>query len=243
MDFNKLWKKEFYDIVKVLEMGANKYELDGWLDKDGACTSHKEMHSSLFRHIAYSSAGIRIDEESGLDHLLHAAARCVMLYTRIKLGIAFLQIPKIPGYFINIHGEIEDSHGVRKSTSIGDTGYRFVSLFGKRYAVHRLVALVFYGPAPAGYYVNHKDADKLNNHKDNLEYCTPFENFRHAMELGLVTHDHCRGENSTFAKLSQKEVDEIREAVGYKQKELAARYNVHQSTISRIINNKTFEVK
>ncbi len=85
--FSPLWKEEFYDVVKVLEMGAKKYEADGWLDSDGHGTSHREMHASLFRHLAASCAGIAADNESGLDHLLHVACRALMLYCRKQRNI------------------------------------------------------------------------------------------------------------------------------------------------------------
>lgn len=87
MDITNLKASEFDDYLAVVEMGAKKYKLDGWLDDDGAGTSLKEMHASMFRHLANSCAGNRLDSESGLDHLLHLATRALMLYTRIKRGI------------------------------------------------------------------------------------------------------------------------------------------------------------
>lgn len=82
-----LWKKEFYDFYKVIEMGAKKYEADGWLDPDGKGTSHKQMHDSMFHHLAQSYSKIRNDDESGLDHLLHVATRAMMLYCRLRRDI------------------------------------------------------------------------------------------------------------------------------------------------------------
>lgn len=45
-------------------------------------------------------------------------------------------------------------------------------------AVHVLVAIVFHGHTPCGYdlVVNHKDFNRLNNHKDNLEITTTRKN-------------------------------------------------------------------
>jgi len=82
-----LFKDDFLDFMRVVEMGAAKYDADGWLEPDGAKTSHKDMHASMFRHLACSSSGIREDDESGLDHLLHLATRALMMYTRHKRGI------------------------------------------------------------------------------------------------------------------------------------------------------------
>lgn len=56
----------------------------------------------------------------------------------------------------------------------------------RTYAVHRLVALVFL-PNPDNHpQVNHKNGNKLNNHVDNLEWCTVSQNIQHAYDNGLM---------------------------------------------------------
>lgn len=82
-----LWKPEFFDIHKVLEMGAKKYSPNGWLEPDGKRTTIREYHDSAFHHLAKSLAGQRLDDESNLDHLLHCAINCLMLYTRLQRDI------------------------------------------------------------------------------------------------------------------------------------------------------------
>ena len=61
----------------------------------------------------------------------------------------------------------------------GDSGRR------TRY-VHRLVAATFIGPCPEGKEVNHKDGDKANNRRSNLEYVTRATNIQHALASGLL---------------------------------------------------------
>jgi hypothetical protein len=51
---------------------------------------------------------------------------------------------------------------------------------GKKYFVHRLVALTFIENNDSNRIeVNHKDLNGLNNHIDNLEWNTPSENVKH----------------------------------------------------------------
>jgi hypothetical protein len=79
---------EMLDFQKVMAFGISKgYEPDSWLLKNGAKTSNKDMHDSMFHHLAESFAGQTKDKESGLDPLLHLACRALMLYTRRQNGI------------------------------------------------------------------------------------------------------------------------------------------------------------
>jgi len=65
---------------------------------------------------------------------------------------------------------------------VNSGGYLWVKLYGtgkKSFAVHVLVALAFLGERDSLNVVNHKDGNKLNNHIDNLEYCSQRENIHH----------------------------------------------------------------
>jgi len=54
--------------------------------------------------------------------------------------------------------------------------------------IHQAVMAAFVGPPPAGYQVNHKNADKHDARLSNLEYVTPSENQLHADRLGRGAH-------------------------------------------------------
>ena len=82
-----LFPREFYDILKVLEMGAIKHGRFNWLEPGGSKSSHKDMHASMFRHLAESSAKSGVDHESGFSPLLHLACRALMMYTRQQRGL------------------------------------------------------------------------------------------------------------------------------------------------------------
>lgn len=55
----------------------------------------------------------------------------------------------------------------------------------KCFRVHRLVAEAFVPKVDGKNCINHIDANKLNNHYSNLEWCTQEENVHHAINLGL----------------------------------------------------------
>lgn len=58
---------------------------------------------------------------------------------------------------------------------------------GRRHRrIHRMIAEYFI-PNPFGYEtVNHIDGNKLNNHAENLEWCTLQQNLAHAYKNGLM---------------------------------------------------------
>lgn len=55
----------------------------------------------------------------------------------------------------------------------------------KRFRVHQLVAQCFVDNPDHLPMVNHIDGNKMNNHASNLEWCTAYDNNKHARETGL----------------------------------------------------------
>lgn len=76
-----------HDVKQVFEFGAKKHGQLNFTNANGGRCSHKEMHDSMFHHLAESFAGIRQDKDTGLDPLLHLASRVIMYYYRLKQGI------------------------------------------------------------------------------------------------------------------------------------------------------------
>lgn len=69
-------------------------------------------------------------------------------------------------------------------------GYQNVTLSKngavERIRVHKLVAMTFIPNPRFCTQINHKNGDKHDNRVENLEWCTPKENIRHARETGLI---------------------------------------------------------
>lgn len=99
------------------------------------------------------------------------------------------------------------------------------------FPVHRLVAMAFI-PNPLGLpEVNHLDLDKANNRAENLEWISRLNNYLHAAAAGVARFKRT---------LTDEDVTTIREMClsGLAQAEIARRYGVNQSTVSRIAGGK-----
>lgn len=113
------------------------------------------------------------------------------------------EIPEAPGYYVSDCGEIKSSARVitykdgRKrhipqtilKTQTNKCGYKKVRVSVNNrnltLTIHRLVARAFIPNPDNKPQVNHKDGDKTNNHKYNLEWCSNSENQLHANKTGL----------------------------------------------------------
>jgi hypothetical protein len=101
----------------------------------------------------------------------------------------------------------------------------------KHFCLHRLVAICFISNPENKKTVNHEDGDKSNNTIGNLSWMTMKENNIHAYNNGLKLR--CDGHG--MAKLTNNDVLEIRELLKtMKQCDIAKKYNVYPTTISRI---------
>lgn len=129
-------------------------------------------------------------------------------------------------------------------------GYFHVSLFygisRTRFRVHSLVAMHFI-PNPLGLgFINHKDGVKINNNHSNLEWVTHAQNMNHAWQNGLMEPARPTGEKHHKAKITEKDVLQIRDSViNFKNNKvkylLAEKYNVTIMTINDILRRRSWK--
>lgn len=84
----------------------------------------------------------------------------------------------------NRHGEYMIKKKIKKP-SLTNYGYYVISLKGKVYLLHRLIAIAFIKNPNNFPCINHIDGNKLNNELNNLEWCTKAMNNKHAYDNNL----------------------------------------------------------
>lgn len=106
--------------------------------------------------------------------------------------------------------------------------------------VNRLVALEFIENPQKLPVTNHKDGNKKNNNKDNLEWATFQSNTQHAFNMGLAVGN--RGEKCVNSKLKSVDIELIRSRVlaGESQRSVSKDYPVSYQQISRIIRKENW---
>lgn len=140
--------------------------------------------------------------------------------------------------------------GERKALkqSVDIDGYKTIGLYKdgscKRIKVHRLVANAFLPKADGKTCVNHKDGNKWNNSRNNLEWCTRSENSSHASKNGLLVY----GSKQRLGKAKQRrftteQINTIKELYfsdGVSQREIGKMFGCDHSVISEIVTGKIY---
>jgi len=109
--------------------------------------------------------------------------------------------------------------------------------------IHRLVAEAFITNPENKPEVNHINGIRHDNRVENLEWCTRSENQLHAYKIGLQTPTIIQGERHHKARLSEKDVLEIRRLyeAGVGMTELSKMFNMNRGSIHHIIKRTSWK--
>lgn len=122
-------------------------------------------------------------------------------------------------------------------------GYGVLSHKGKVLKAHRLAYEVHYAEPLSEMHCLHKCDNRKCVNPNHLFAGTNADNVRDKVEKGRCYTGKQKGEKNGHSKLTDSQVVEIRNlhrTGGYTTYRLAKMYGVHRSTISYIINNKTY---
>ena len=153
-------------------------------------------------------------------------------------------IEGFPKYLISNKGRIKILSTLEdKKVFVKDDGYIATTLGDGKQSykyVHRLVAEASIKNKHDKPQVNHINGIKGDSRAENLEWVTPAENIKHAIDTGLLKYKkkeesikkskHSKGEDVNGSKLNAEKVIEIRvlwKSGDYKKVQLAKMFNVN----------------
>jgi len=125
--------------------------------------------------------------------------------------------------------------------------YLRCKISGKEWSVHRVIALTWCDNPYNKPHVNHIDGNKHNNQSINLEWVTPAENHKHAINNGLAKTPK-RGQQSNCSKLDDKTIKYIKSIhkpfnKKYGTRALAKRYGVNECWLSGILTGNSKKIR
>jgi hypothetical protein len=161
-----------------LEKYNSIYLASNWILEQGLSTKLHNIRGGIScasRGVYKSSFGFKweLDKDEDLDN---------EIWKEINI-----ENEETSGYYVSSLGRFKNKKGViMKDYKPHHSGYIYLRVNIKKYALHRLVALTFIENPENKPFVNHKDGNKLNNKADNLEWLTCSENNLHAHKIGLT---------------------------------------------------------
>lgn len=128
--------------------------------------------------------------------------------------------------------------------SIDSYGYGALNYNGKTLKSHRVSYEIYYAEPLNDLHCLHKCDNRKCVNPLHLFSGTNLDNMKDKIQKGRCYTGNQRGQNNGASKLSDAQVLKIRELYKsdkYTTVKLAELYNVNRSTISYIINNKTYK--
>lgn len=122
------------------------------------------------------------------------------------------------------------------------TGYLRVKLGSKTIPAHQILAVCYFGKECIGLQVNHKDGNKLNNTRENLEVVTQKENIKHQWDTGLCSSNGGIGKKLTSDDVKFIRSNHVKNKKGGENSTsfLADKFKVSASAIDQVVKRVTY---
>jgi len=125
----------------------------------------------------------------------------------------------------------------RRKDYVHNGTYKRLRYKNRQLMAHRIVWRKFHGPLNEFLTINHKDGNGLNNLPSNLEHISQADNNTHRYRvLGYPGVKGFRKVNNDLARQIRREWK-----AGATLNKMAARYSLAKSTLSYIVNNKSWK--
>jgi hypothetical protein len=131
---------------------------------------------------------------------------------------------------------IPSNECIRWLGAITSAGYGCVRINKQTYQAHRVAYELEKGEIPSNMYVIHTCDNRWCVNPEHLFIGTHQDNMTDKIRKGRQPQHH--GENNPRARLTQKDIKEIRELYhsgNWKQKDIGLLFGIHQTHVSRII--------
>ncbi len=158
-----------------------------------------------------------------------------------------VQVAIDKGYRATAEGDVISSKGYKRKLSKESTGYlsftiRVPGRVNRRIPVHKLIALQKYGEAykQPGIVARHIDCNSMNNTWDNIVIGTQSDNMFD--QDPAERQRHARVAAKARRSLTDDQVKRLkaRRAEGALYKDLTAEFGIPKSSVSYILNGKTY---
>lgn len=147
---------------------------------------------------------------------------------------------------IRLGCRVDKKSGCWLWTGSTKNGYGQLSFRNRNTYAHRLSYAAFVGPIGVGLSVLHKCDVRACNNPDHLFIGTQAENLQDATEKGRMTLPPVvHGETHHMATITDAQVQEVRDLVasGMRQRDVASRFGISQTSVWRMAHGHVRNIK